>query len=199
MAIVPNRTTLTTVGASLWAVVGSSVSVAGLTSVNDGAVRLVGAGRSRRDPRTAVPPCDRLGVAVGPGGHPPGVAAEQQGDARRRRPQSASDVRAAETRHQVTRGRPNGRVLPGCTATDEVPVELRGNRSDNVFPVRAHCPRRSHQDPRASLWTTSVWARIQYLSCRALTEIRSDVGSPFGSEGMDQRKVSAVPFAHQLG
>lgn len=42
MAIVPNRTTLTTVGASLWAVVGGSVSLTGLTSVNDDAVLLIG-------------------------------------------------------------------------------------------------------------------------------------------------------------
>lgn len=40
--LVPNRTTLTTAGASLWAVLGGSVSLAGLTSVNDDAVLLVG-------------------------------------------------------------------------------------------------------------------------------------------------------------
>lgn len=131
----PNRTTLTTAGASLWAVVGGSVSLAGLTSVNDDAMLLVGlfsilgpalamaaavaAGRgSLRNSglllvmsalttptyfayplnvvalgaglwlavtaRSAAPgrgaPCDRLRVALGPDGHPPGVAAEQHGD-----------------------------------------------------------------------------------------------------------------------
>lgn len=40
--LVPKRTTLTTVGASLWAVLGGSVSLAELTSVNDDAVLLVG-------------------------------------------------------------------------------------------------------------------------------------------------------------
>lgn len=38
----PNRTTLTTAGASLWAVLGGSVSLTGLTNVNDDAVLLVG-------------------------------------------------------------------------------------------------------------------------------------------------------------
>jgi hypothetical protein len=41
-SLVPNRTTLTTAGASLWAVLGGSVSLAGLTNVNDDAVLLVG-------------------------------------------------------------------------------------------------------------------------------------------------------------
>lgn len=38
----PNRTTLTTAGATLWAVLGGSVSLAGLASVKDDAVLLVG-------------------------------------------------------------------------------------------------------------------------------------------------------------
>lgn len=41
-SLVSNRTTLTTAGASLWAVLGGSVSLAGLTNVNDDAVLLVG-------------------------------------------------------------------------------------------------------------------------------------------------------------
>lgn len=38
----PGRTTLTTTGAALWAVLGGSVALAGLSSVNDDAVLLVG-------------------------------------------------------------------------------------------------------------------------------------------------------------
>jgi len=38
----PNGTKLTTAGASLWAILGASISLAGLTSVDDDAVLLVG-------------------------------------------------------------------------------------------------------------------------------------------------------------
>ena len=38
----PDRTTLTTAGAGLWAVLGGSVSLVGLASVNDDAVVVVG-------------------------------------------------------------------------------------------------------------------------------------------------------------
>lgn len=38
----PDRTTLTTAGAALWAVLGGSIAFAGLSSVNDDAVVLVG-------------------------------------------------------------------------------------------------------------------------------------------------------------
>lgn len=38
----PDRTTLTTAGASLWTLLGGSVSLAGLTNVNNDAVVLVG-------------------------------------------------------------------------------------------------------------------------------------------------------------